>query len=474
MSFTPEQLALLNEGRQKLQSKQGQQNLQGASQEQLFQLAKQKLSEQKPQERRSTFDILGDIFGKLSQVPGELKELGFEGLKQQFIDEFTSPEQSPFEEGLGFALRDVGAPIAGALPDLAQTAIDATRAGGDFVGSLFGLPGSEEIAKQTGVQPAQVPFQTKQLQGFIDEATDGQFANAPDDVKLISNIAKDGSLLAAGGGGLVRSIATSALSNLAARGLVDADVIAEENEDLAKVGFFISSAFIRPGAMKDAAKRMFGKAEEAMGSRIITDNLVADDIKDVIRNLRSAGGETLTRNKEAISFAESLLTDMESGTFEGKNIIKGVRNLNEKLGEFAFDKDFEKFKQSFGQVRQALQGAAERAGVSNPEFINAFNESNSLWSAIHTRNTVGNYVKQKLPKKLFDVLSPTLKKYLSGGIEAVAKPVDIPIDFMRRLKEPSVQRFWRNFIVNVMEENFPAANENLKNLDNEIKKDDKK
>jgi hypothetical protein len=252
---------------------------------------------------------------------------------------------------------------------------------------------------------------------------------------------------------------------------VDAGILDEGNKDLAKIGFFTFSSFFKPGQLLKQAKSFGSEARSSIKDVIIQDSELGSDVSNFVSKLRQAGGQTLEKNKPAIEFAESLLADVESGNFKGEILTDAVDNLNSRLTEVGFNS---KEGQRLFKIRNILQKSAQKVGETNPEFINNFNEGQSIWSALHTKNTVSQFMKRFVPKAVLKTLPKELQSFLGATGEAAFLPVDLPADFLRRFGNPSVLRFYSNLITNVAANKLPAAANNLKNLNKEFKKTEDK
>lgn len=428
---------------------QQQTNLQNLSDKQLKQLEQQFINE----EARERF---------LNPEPIRPTQTGLSGLE--------SPEevQPAFGGGeLGTFFRGVAAPVVGLVPDILQTLRNIQRGGADVFSKFVGLPTNEDIQERTGIAPSELPFTTENLQKTFDQLTDGQFKDSPDNIKLANNIVRDTALLftplgPVRGQQFLRSLGTSIFSNLGAKGLVSAGMIDEDNEDLTKLGLMFTSSFIRPVSIRGAARRFLNDAERSIQNVVVTDTQAANELREVARNLRRAGGVEV--NPRAINFVEGLIADVESGTFEADTVTRAVRNLNRLIRRLGPTSDE---ALALGNVRRGLQNIAERIGQSRPEFIRNWNEGNQLFQAANTRNFISEWARNRIPNEFLrrlplETLSLLGLGVVKGKLAPIALGANITMNaFTRLARFPAVQRLYGRFIQEALSNNVQAATRTL-------------
>lgn len=413
------------------------------------------------------------------EEPGIFGRVG-QGIQDFVSENITNPEQSPFEAGLSESIRDFGIPTAAAPFEFFDFLAGAGGKAGQKISEFVGLDTQDiEISR---------PFSslsTENMQEIFDDFTDGKFKVTEEEKKTLKGkqvegakeFARDVALLlnpaTPGKMKMLRGIGTAVAGVLVPKGLIHAGIIDEGNKDIAKLGTWIMSSFIKPGEMKKAATRLFNRSEKAMGDTIITDPKFVNELQALRKELTQAGGDTLRANKPAAEIIESILVDVESGTFEGKLIKNQMENINALIRETGGINS--KAAPALSKARGVVQNAAERFGVNSPEYIDNLNEGNLLWSGIHAKNGITNWVTKNLDKKLLSGLGD--KAATSVGLAKIGgkilaspfKPITKIADFLDRVRtNPAARNFYLDFIMGALERNQKTAQEALIGLDKEL------
>ena len=438
----------------------------------------------------------------------QLKEapLTPEQVKQQRLEELSTeellqmggiqrPEPSLTQQafsGTGEITRDVLLPAATAPFDLFNTIgkglESAVSTITDPIVGALGLPTSSQIEER---MEEKFPGITKKsptefVEETFDDLTDGQFRVRKGDQtqfkKALKDISRDTLTLLnplfPGKIGKLRAIGTSIAGVLGSDTLANLGIIDEGNKDLAKMGIWVASSMIRPGAMKKAAEGFYQRADNAIKDVVVTDNVVMTELGNLRENLNAVGGGALKMNKPAIEMTDGILKSFKDGTFDGKLIRQAVKNVNRAITESGGI--LSKEAGPLRQVRGVLQDLAERVGEGNPEFIKNFNEGNALWSANNLRNSVTRYTLDKIDRKFLQELSETSKwalgiTKLAGKIVALPlRPIKKGIDLIENFStNEAARRFYMKALEEISKNNAPAAKIAIQKMDEEFRKEEK-
>jgi len=426
------------------------------------------------------------------QFQEEPQEQGaFSRFLSQAKDEFTGSELSPFETGIGEVIRDVAIPAVAQIP---ETFVGAKKFGEKIAGKGFELFGQdpnalENIETEQGISKPLEKLTTKNAQEVFDDFTDNKFKTAPGEKAFVSGratealkgFAKDTATLlnpvVGGKMNTLRGIGTSLAGTLIPEGLFEAGIIDEDQKDTAKLGTWFSMAFVKPGAMKKAAEGLFTRANNAVKGRIITDSSYPEALISLKNELGSVGGDVLKQNKPALELVDSILKDVESGTFKGEFLTKQVKNLNRLISETGGIHSRQ--APPLMKVRGIMQDVAERIGEDIPQFIENFNEGNLLWSGLHSKNGISQWISKTMDKSLLQGLGD--KAATAVGLARVGgrvlsipfKPIVKVADFIDRLATNSAARkFYGQLIKSAAENNVKTGAEALRGLDEEFKGSD--
>jgi len=475
-SLSDEELVLLEEELNRLDQ------IQSAGQEQL----PQQQTPQQQQKKKSISDM---------SIPEELLNI-FTGAPQAIMDIpkdlIFNPEQSPFEQGIGEVIRDVVIPVATQAPEFYNSLRNAGQGIGGKISELFGGPSSKEIqdvvdeeGRRFGISDPSKKLNAKQLQQTFDEFTDNKFKVSPEEKRtsrgkikeaskdFVKDVATLANPLTPGKLNLLRSIGTAIAGEVVSSVLVESGFIDEKNKDLAKLGTWFMGSFVRPGAIREQASNFFKRADNAVKGRIITDIDYPDFLKNLKTSLSEAGGEVLKKNDPTIKFIDSLLKDVESGTFKGELLTKQVKNVNRAIKEVGGPQTSQ--GQVLSRLRSEMQNVAERVGESIPEFLDNFNEGNSLWRGLETKNVVSYFASKNFDKAFLKNLGPQTS--LALGLGKIGKNI-LSLPFLPLLKvaditqriatNPAARKAYARYISSALNNNQKVAQEAVKELDEEL------
>lgn len=425
--------------------------------------------------------------------------------QQQDEDPFAkwrSPqkEEEPEEEKEGLAheiLRHAGRSVA----RVAETALGAPRAFGDFFQSLIPEKAVVSGAKKVGLEKpvqANLNFMKKyaphklfpKSEDIRQDITKGLFGEKLEPrnewERKADDLVSDFTALSLPLPGKQIQVLKPALlslgGNLAAHGvgLMGGD---KKQETYAKLGTFLLGSIINPKGTTKLRNDLYSKARAARPDDAIVGSNNLQKRLSQIRSSLSKGGSAESKTK-SLKKIDEINESIRNGNIEVEELERFKNSINELLSglydEFKTNKAGRAAaRRNLGQVSGAIDDALKEYGSTNPEWEAFYRPANEVHGAIAQSKKVREMILRTAKKygiahslALFGIghvagagkaaLGATLGTSGLLGGEMIAKA----------LKSPTIRKYYSNVISSAVRDDAIATEQNLKKLDDSLKKED--
>src|SRR5574342_955291 len=323
-------------------------------------------------------------------IQGKQKESIWQGLKELV----TSPEETPFEHGLGVVGRGAASTALGFPGEFAQL----IKGAGKGVASLLGLPTmkSEEEFK---LLPT-----TSDVEKGIDIATEGRFAPTEEE-RPVYEIAQGITSMFLPGSKAIKPLAKIGIpiaSQMAKEGLKEFGA-GETTQELAKLGVNIGLSVANIANGRKYASDLMRQAESLMPQGQMID---ANPITAKIQNITAKPwykGADLPSTRPAKSLIGAIEKNIAQGQMEGHVAMELRKNANEMLKNLsAFEiyskSDKKKAIQLVSEVKDAVVEGLEHYGNTiDPVFGQASKEANHAYATVAKSEVIKNFIEKHVP-----------------------------------------------------------------------------
>jgi hypothetical protein len=421
-----------------------------------------------------------EIFGQKEEIPKSFTEKVSESLQD------IEGTEREIERNTARGLSRMGERVLGFPGDLQ-----------DFVKNIFGLKSDIGIPLPTSsqLQESSENF----FQGYTTPQT--EFEEKSDE--LLGDIAS--SIYGRGGktfkSSLGLTIGIPVMGNLAKEGLSYAGVD-EKKQAYGKMGTMaildIASQRFGRGGAKKYANQLFSEAEEAinlMGSGHTADATGLNRALDDLQRTLSRGGKS-TSKTPALDKIKQAKSKISSGRIDPRELVEFRKTINEAIEELGgwqlqLPKPIKnRAINNLNKVKSKIIEAGEHYGrTQNAPFLKKWQSANEASAVYHKSNLISNFIKKHFPGK---IASPATKLLFGvgpsigaiGGVGGAALGTGITAGvaglnetakiFYRITKSPVLKKHYSNIIKAAAENDVAKFTSNLKLLDKELAKSEKR
>lgn len=340
--------------------------------------------------------------------------------------------------------------------------------GANLIRGAFGKKPIEE--GQGAKSNVRLPSQQK-LREFSEEKTKGYTKPRGPWEEFGGEIVSDTApMLALGGAGLVRSLATSAAGNLAKEG-VKLFGGGETAQNLTKLGTMIIGGSINPGAAQKATTAAYNTRDALLprGARTSTNSL--ERALSAIENKSMSGGPS-PASAEIQRYTTGLRSRMDRGSIPVKELTDAKVKINQNRGKFGFTKDD---KRLYNDIAHAVDESLEQYGKRNPAFYKAHKAADAMHGVIqegskYTRQLI-KHIKSPLKSSVGAVIgyaAPIKTGVAAATAFSAAKSYEV---FSRIQKNPDLRKLYAQMMLESSRNNIPTAIKALHKLDEKYLKE---
>ncbi len=344
----------------------------------------------------------------------------------------------------------------------------------------LGETGANLIRKGVGAKPIERdnepeskirwPSQQK-LREFSEEKTKGYTKPRGPWEDFGGEIVSDTApMLALGGAGLARSLATSTAGNLAKQG-VKLFGGGETAQNLTKLGTMIIGGSINPGAARQATTTAYNTRDALLprGARTSTNSL--ERALTAIENKSMSGGPS-PASAEIQRYTTGLRGRMDRGSIPVKELTDAKVKINQNRGKFGFTKDDRKL---YNDIAHAVDESLSQYGQRNPAFYKAHKAADAMHSVIAEGSKYTNqlirHIKSPLKSAVGAVIgyaAPVKTGIAAATAFSAAKSYEV---FSRIQKNPDLRKLYTQMMLESSRNNIPTAIKALHKLDEKYLKE---
>jgi hypothetical protein len=413
------------------------------------------------------------------------------GLKEEFNEFFNSPEETPFEKGLGTTLRGASSVALGTPGNIAQLIKKSGKGVYDFAANILGLP---ESPKEEGMHLLPT---TSDIEKGFDAVTEGRYAPSEEE-KPYYEAAQDITSMFMPGSGPLKAwqrVGIPIAGQLAKEGIKKVGG-KETAQELGKMGIVMGLSVASLANGERYAGNLMAQAESMMPSGRMID---ATPIQNTLNQLKGSTwyrGADLPSTRAARQLIKAIEENIVNGQIEGKMAIELRKNANElqkNLGAFdVFTKqDKKKAIKLLNEAKDAIMGGLEHYGTTiDPVFWKATSQANQAYSVMAKSKVIGNFIekhapglKSKTAKGLFGggalgtaatalIKAPLVSAGAASGAIAGIGAIKTSQILYRVMANPKLREYYTNVLHYAAKENSKAMASNLQKLDEALQKEE--
>lgn len=317
---------------------------------------------------------------------------------------------------------------------------------------------------------------TKQFGKYIEPKNDYE--------KFIDDVFQDATALAIPGskGAKLGKSTFSALAKSTGANVVGSlakDITADENKSgYAKLGsLFLFSLFDKPTAAKTVAELYKPLSEKVVNLKPVN----ALGLEANLTNLKNkvSKGTLAPSEQFVVNEVDAILGKIKNGKITPEEAWAVKRSLNEKLSKVLFDIPRKsdqvrarKLTQTiFGDIDNVLKQTAKQ----DPKFYKDLKAADKAFGTIAQSNLVSKYIENNLK---YTPLSAGLMHAFSGSLGSTAATAVLPYQvgkiMYRIAKSPVLAKHYMKTLVAAGKEDAIVMNREMKKLDQELQKEEKK
>lgn len=382
---------------------------------------------------------------------------------------------------------------------IAETALGAPRAVGDFLQSLVPEQALIKGAEKLGIgEFAKKSLETQkkysahkllpssdQIRNNVTKYLFGEKLE-PKNIweKRADDVISDFTALALPLPGSQLKVLRPALTSLGAN--IASETIgqmggSEKQKTFAKLGSFLVGSLANPKGAEKLANNLYKQAESVLpkDATVSSTNLgrSLDELEASFRKGGLAGSDKVALEKIA-----DLRNEMQGAQIPVDSLVSAKRKINEaRAGLFkALEGNkpgIKTAKFKLDKVSKAVDSSLEEYGKHNPEWQAFYKPANEVFGAIAQSKKARNWlINHKKNFGTFGALSlfgieQAIGLPTSAAAVGIGGTAGLTAEFMTRLaKSPTLRKYYTNVINAALKQDVIAAQENLKKLDEEMKK----
>lgn len=274
---------------------------------------------------------------------------------------------------------------------------------------------------------------------------------------------------------------------LAAGGNIASDVVgkmggSEKEQTYAKLGTILAGSLINPGSAKRLSSDLYSQARKARpaDAKVSAQKLVrhSDDLEKQLLK----GDPSASSKKKTLSLIKDIKSKVKNGEIDVEELEQFKRDINEArsglFDEFKTDKVGRKSaKHHLDTVSKFVDNSLTEYGKKNPEWKAFYRPANEVHGAIAQSKRVRNSISRHSKMLGFPTLLAELGLFHVGGLPtAAATTAGAAAAFgtgelvARVMKSPTLRKHYMNLINAALKDDAVVMRENLKKLDEELKK----
>jgi len=410
--------------------------------------------------------------------------------KYRFVE-----EQAP-EESLG---SNIGRQIGRGTARVAETALGAPRAFGDFLEGLVPekaiKAGAEKVGLGQGVEnllentkrfsPYKLFPKSEDIRENITKNLFGKKLEPQNEwERKADDLVSDFTALALPFPGMKLKFLKPAL--LALGGTAVSEGIgqlggSEKEKQYGKIGAIVLGSMINPKGAENLAKGLYADARAARPADAkIAANKLSNSVDAFEKQLIKGDPNTPSKSK-SFSLIKNIKSKIKNGEIDVEELEQFKRDINEARSslydDFKSDKVGRKSaKRNLDTVSKYIDNTLTEYGKTNPEWEAAYRPANEVYGAIAQSKKTRNWMFRNAKIIGFPTLAAELGLYASGGIGAALGGAALGAGALgsgeliaRIMKSPTLRKYYTNAVTGALKEDAVLVHENLKKLSQSIR-----
>lgn len=419
------------------------------------------------------------------------------GYSREEITEFLSKQKQP-KESLG---ANIGRQAGRAGARTAETILGAPRAFGEFLEGLVPEERVKNLAGKVGLRkPVEKGFElskkiapyklfpkSEDIRENITKHLFGERLEPKNKAEARSDeIISDFAALAIPLPGKQLKVLKPAL--LALGGNAASDIVekmggSKKEQAWAKIGTILAGSMINPKAAEKLKTDLFAQARKARpaDAKVASKKLVKS--VDKFEKELMKGDPDVGSKKKALDLIKKIKAKSASGDISIEDLEEFKRNINETRSslyeEFKTDKvGMKAAKRNLDTVSHFVDNSLKEYGKTNPEWESFYRPANEAHGAIAQSKRVRYAIARHAKALGFPALLAELGLFhvagapaAVGSVAAGAAALGTGELLARVMKSPTLRKHYMNLMNAAMKEDVVVMRENLKRLDQELKKE---
>lgn len=431
-----------------------------------------------PKEVESKTDPFSERLNKKEEVS--------ESLWNGFYDMVFSPEETPFDQGVGQALRSVSTSILGFPGDMVQMVKGASNWLEKKIQTPKMFQRDPNVLQKFGKNALEKIPSTGDLMEKFDKLTDNKYEPKSEQEALLQEIGSDVASLmipARSVGGVFKALSGSILGNLAKEGVKGLDY-GGKSQAAAKIGTMMAVSMINPKGADKYVDHLYNKAYSNLPKdAVISSERFSKDLINLKEDLKR-GLVNVESKKPVLNAIRDVERNIKDGSVKIRDLTEAKKNLNEQRAAKIYDPEFkggkkarESLKKNYGKLANAIDRSIEEYGKTNETFFRPYKEAQQGWAGIEQSKRASEFLKRTIKNyKLGSSISTglALKYFPQIGIgSAVGAYSGLKsYEMMHRVfMNPTLRKYYMQTLIEASKDNAPGVIKNLKKMNDDLEKE---
>ncbi len=397
-----------------------------------------------------------------------------QSFSEDFKKDISSPEQIPFEQGLGQVARGA-LPALGSVP---RNFYDIATIPGKFLFDLsapyLGLPSSKELPEAGSFLPTSEDIEKK-----FDELTKDQFKPESEfEKRMQKGVGTAVSLMVPTKGNIpfVRAIGSTIAGEIAGE-TAKKFKLSDKKQEYVKDGATFLASIFNPKAAESYMNSLYDKFRKSISQStpINTQNLNSE-LQKFRKSVEKGLGEAVSEKASVLKAVDALEKKSASNFMPLEDLIESKIDINRIMGE---PETLKGAKKKLKELQQIANKGVDQIGKTNPESLKLYRTADNVFQGIEESKKfsrlLANVIKKQPVHSLgaagalyYTLGGPVALKYAAQGYAALKG-----FEFLHRIStNKNLSAMYFNMIKEGALQNQESFAKHLRRLDEAAEKDD--
>lgn len=260
----------------------------------------------------------------------------------------------------------------------------------------------------------------------------------------------------------------------------------EKQKAYTKIGTILAGSMINPKGAENLSKNLYSQARSARptDAKVTAKNLTSS--VDSLEKQLIKGDPGATSKRKSLGLIKDIKSKIKNNEIDIEELEQFKRDINEARSglfeEFKVDKVGRKSaKRNLDTVSKYIDNTLKEYGKVNPEWEAFYRPANEVHGAIAQSKRVRNWIGKNMKYIGFPSIAAELGLYHFGspsmaggaiaGLGVLTAGLGTAEILSRVIKSPALRKHYTNVISGALKEDAIVVRENLRKIDNELRKE---